>query len=64
MGYEYQVEKCTVMTVTYPAHESELPSTPLSEATVRGGNSIINARVPESAFERDDNPDAQQEGNR
>jgi hypothetical protein len=41
-----------VMSYTLPT-ENPSPSVPLSEAVVRVGNSLLDARVPESAFLRD-----------
>jgi hypothetical protein len=45
-----------VMSYTAPS-ENTAPSTPLNEGAVRVGNSLLNARVPESAILRDETED-------
>jgi hypothetical protein len=42
---------CSVMSYTLPSENTE-PSRPLSEGAVRVGNSLLSARVPESAILR------------
>jgi hypothetical protein len=42
----------SVTTCSIPS-ESMMPSKPLSRAAVRVGNSLLNARVPESRIRRD-----------
>lgn len=43
---------CGVTSYTVPS-ENQTPSRPLDEGAVRVGNSLISARVPESAILRD-----------
>jgi len=45
-----------VMSYTVPS-ENTAPSPPLSEGAVQVGNSLLNARVPESAILRDEAED-------
>jgi len=46
----------SVMSYTVPS-ENAAPSHPLSEGAVRVGNSLLSARVPESAILRDKSED-------
>jgi hypothetical protein len=51
-----EVPQCQVMSYIAPT-EDIAPSHPLSEGAVRVGDSLLNARVPEAAIQRDASED-------
>lgn len=50
------LRSCQVMSYTAPS-ENITPSLPLNDMAVKVGNSLLDARVPESAFLRDESED-------